>query len=220
MNKLSIISIFLLILLQGCSATGPLFEPENPPVENQSLLYIYRPNVEMLWMRTAVIYINDEKLVELPNQGYTSVKLSPGIYRVKQIWEPWPGDFKWLSVPIDVDLTLKAGKTHFLELRVVGYDIYKAEWSLKEVVQLTGQTRISSCKRQKTESEKSSSSFNNERIDDRLAIRISHPIRGLGRSAPLRCAPARLEFAVRPLSGAGPRHGNGIPSGYRRTLRA
>jgi hypothetical protein len=150
-TKLSIFLTMLFILLQGCAttgptATGPLFEPENPPIETQSLLYIYRPDIDMLGPRTATIYINEEKLIELPNGGYMSVRLSPGTYRVKQIWNPWPGDFEYLSEEKNINLTLEAGKTHFLELKVVQQG-YHASWSLWVVPPSAGQARISSCKR-------------------------------------------------------------------------
>ena len=157
MMKLSFFPTILFFLLQGCAATpvpGTLFEPENPPTEMQSLLYIYRPDVPALSPRTTTIYINDEKLAVLSNESYTLVKLSPGTYRIEQMWDLWPGDFEWLKEHKIIDLTLDAGKTQFLELKVVDESLFKASWSLWVVPPSAGLARISSLKRQETESEK------------------------------------------------------------------
>jgi hypothetical protein len=150
-NKLLLISI-LVSVLSGCAATGPQFKPEDPPTMNQSLLYIYRPEARDLQVRAAVFSINDQELIELKSGGYTSVKLPPGTYKVRQTWKPWPGDYKEVREPLDVYLNLSSGKTYFLEFRVRS-EFQRITWSLGAVDNETAASRIASCRRQQTVAE-------------------------------------------------------------------
>ena len=79
-----IIIILFCILLNGCSATGPVYQPADKPQGDMALVYFYRPS-NFIWGGTkASFYIDDKKILALSNNGYSFIYLQEGEYTLKQ----------------------------------------------------------------------------------------------------------------------------------------
>jgi hypothetical protein len=102
------LTIIFCLLIVGCSSTGPLFEQLPPPDKNKALLYIYRPDSLVMLARPASFEIDDEKIVELKNNGYTSLYIPEGKHTVKVLWEMQ--GFK----PIELNVNLIGGQQYFI----------------------------------------------------------------------------------------------------------
>ncbi|MBF0353044.1 MAG: DUF2846 domain-containing protein [SAR324 cluster bacterium] len=69
-------------ILNSCSATGPTFIDAKKS-DSFALIYIYRPNVFCGSARKPDISINDNKILELQNNGYTQIYVKPGDIHIK-----------------------------------------------------------------------------------------------------------------------------------------
>ena len=99
--------------ITGCAATlhkGEKYSPAPPPSSEQALVYFYRPHSPPLW-RNPMLYVNEIKIGDLYNQGYTYIYLAPGAYSIKTDWA-WDA-----GVPdLKGEQTFEAGKTYFVRL--------------------------------------------------------------------------------------------------------
>jgi hypothetical protein len=84
------------------SASGPSFQPVDPPEAGRALLYIYRPWKFGSSLAAPEVYINEEKVRLLNNGGYTVVVLDPGglmiSTRRNSTWAQGNGVAMWLIV--------------------------------------------------------------------------------------------------------------------------
>ncbi|WP_448556824.1 DUF2846 domain-containing protein [Thalassotalea montiporae] len=83
----NIIRIFLLTILIGCSASGPKFSPVNTN-KDDAVIYIYRVKNLASSFHSSDFYLDDKKVAELDNNGYSFVVVKPGIYKVRQVFPP------------------------------------------------------------------------------------------------------------------------------------
>jgi hypothetical protein len=104
----------ILIVLLGCSATGPKFKkPEN--FNNQySQLFIYRPSSGASAIRTSEFFINKKFAAKLNNNGYTLIAIEPGNYEISQKWVRWPGDPKRNLETLSNNIMVEPGKNYYL----------------------------------------------------------------------------------------------------------
>ena len=56
------------------------------------------------------------RVASLKNNGYTVIKLSPGTYEVRQIWDGWAGDDKALDKPTRTQVTLAPNSQTYVRL--------------------------------------------------------------------------------------------------------
>lgn len=71
--------LFLVILvISGCSATGPQFRPETSIENDYALVYLYRPSMLKGGGITPPVFIDNQELFDLPNNGYAVLKLTEG----------------------------------------------------------------------------------------------------------------------------------------------
>ena len=113
MNSLliRISAVLLLIVSTGCSVApkGPPFTEAAPPTSQQSLIYFYRPDSPP-FLRSPDIYINETKVVDMENQGYSYLYTAPGRYTIRSSWSAdiFIGD---KSITLDA----KGGQTYFVQ---------------------------------------------------------------------------------------------------------
>jgi hypothetical protein len=112
MKKLSIIS--LMILLVGCSATGPIFKPESTTNSSRATVYIYRPFQYFNAGGWPKIYINGKEKFSLKNNGYGVIRLKPGGYEVKA--EGSMLFTNWYPGPTSINLSVKAGNEYYIRV--------------------------------------------------------------------------------------------------------
>jgi hypothetical protein len=132
MNKIFAVT-FIVYVFVGCAATdsnvpvSPLlhrFEPVELSSPEYSLLYVYYPmtpvahNPGFNTSLSVNISVDDNRIIRLPNRGYTWIELIPGNYKIGAEW-PWtygvPG-----PDPITTKVSVEAGKTYYLRLRHSG----------------------------------------------------------------------------------------------------
>lgn len=78
MKKL--VFLFSVVLLVGCTATGPIFTPVNSVAADKALVYVYNPMRNMNGNEPNYLYINGSKVFMFKFKGYTYFNAVPGIY--------------------------------------------------------------------------------------------------------------------------------------------
>jgi len=100
------------LCVAACSATGPLYEAAAAPTNGQALVYIYRlPNTPFT-ARRASFWLDDVRVAELNQSGYTRFYAPEGSHTLSQRW-PWDvagGKTTYLGV------RWQAGKTYYYNL--------------------------------------------------------------------------------------------------------
>ena len=86
------------------------------PGENESVLVIYRNNIEMS-LREAEIQLDDQTVATVKNKSYTWMRTTPGKHVLKCIWDQPPAWEKRI-IPQSPPylLNLEPQKTYFLQL--------------------------------------------------------------------------------------------------------
>jgi len=103
----------LLVTLSGCMKTlhkGPAFIGSAPPDDDQALVYLFRIGSTPLWL-SAPIYIDGNKIVDMPNRGYMPLYLKPGKHTVSIKWDLFAA-----QKDVEKTFTFGAGKTHYVAL--------------------------------------------------------------------------------------------------------
>jgi len=75
------------ITLSSCGATGPYFTKLDQISNDKALVYLYRSDITQ-GSRNAVpsILFNKKPIVELKNNGYTPISVTPGTYTIETDW--------------------------------------------------------------------------------------------------------------------------------------
>ncbi len=137
-SKTNLPAIFAIMLFfTGCSATGPLFKDAKAPSDKCGLVYIYRPDSYVAVARKASFHINENKVINLSNKGYTAFYLPTGDYLLKQ---KWPSDMS--KKVIEIPFTLVASKTFYFRIKTsVGAN--SIIWNLSHPNVAKGRSEIS-----------------------------------------------------------------------------
>ena len=119
--KLQIFSSIIAILLSSCVSAPKqeryFHEDLIPmPTNEESILVVYRKLTQPLALKVRV-YLEEEKLLDVPNETFTWVNVKPGI---KKIRTKWPA-FTFIPEN-EIEIMFEAGNYYFVEL--VGSDIY------------------------------------------------------------------------------------------------
>ena len=71
------------LLSVGCSATGPIYtQPVLPSEGDLGVVEVYRPNAFMAWGIWYRVFIDDEKVVTLSNNGYSRIEVPAGPHKL------------------------------------------------------------------------------------------------------------------------------------------
>lgn len=129
----------LLLLLSGCSATGPVYEKIDTVPEGKALVYIYRPGK---FMGGGVVFDvhagsleDDTEIVELKSGGYFPYFAPPGELQL------WARTESTTSLTLD----LQPGDRRYVR-GTVGVGFLLGRPHLTEVDEQTGAEEIRECK--------------------------------------------------------------------------
>lgn len=106
--------LFIVVMLSGCSASGPIYKVyENGAIE-KAVVYIYRPWRLLDGAGWANIHINGTKEFALRNEGYGVVVLDPGSYDIRADGNMFLTN--WRSRPVTLTLLVEANKEYYVRL--------------------------------------------------------------------------------------------------------
>ncbi len=109
--KKIILSVLSIFLLASCAANGPVFKKE-AVADNDSMLYIYRPNNMVNCCVAPNVEINGINQGPLKNGGYLFFKLPAGKHKIK-IANKSAGFYE-----LSLELELKAGEEYYAKWSV------------------------------------------------------------------------------------------------------
>ncbi|WP_041324530.1 DUF2846 domain-containing protein [Saccharophagus degradans] len=104
-----VIVFIVLILLAGCSASGPVYKQHELQNSKNATLYIYRPSKAVNCCVAPLIYVDSEKLGPLKNGGYTVQELEPGAHVITV------GDGSHGFDASTVELNFESGEEYYLK---------------------------------------------------------------------------------------------------------
>ncbi|KJY83541.1 DUF2846 domain-containing protein [Pseudoalteromonas piscicida] len=114
MFKKIIILISTVLLLLGCSATGPKFTQLESLDTNKAKVYVYRPWAMLDGAAAPTVQVNGKDRFDLSNGGYEVITLSPGTHKltVKK------GAFmsNWRADEMNIEYKFEANKNYFVRL--------------------------------------------------------------------------------------------------------
>ncbi|MFC3153333.1 DUF2846 domain-containing protein [Litoribrevibacter euphylliae] len=120
--------VLLVLILQGC-AMGPIYK-DAPPVDNEkALIYLMRGDIHYGGGYATSFRINDSKVVELYDNGYSWIHLTPGTYKFSAGGER-------LSVKIE------PGETYYIELHQEVKSVSSGVISQKNILQSYDKQKI------------------------------------------------------------------------------
>lgn len=110
MNIKYLVLILIFSILTSCSATGPKFSSLIAPADGNAVIYLYRPSQFVGSMIVPPIYLNNQHIFDLPNNGYARLEIEPGEYIIESR--------KKISIVSSaqgkVTINVKAGSTHYM----------------------------------------------------------------------------------------------------------
>jgi len=112
MNKVKMLLLVVAaVLVQACSAPGPVFE-QRLMQDNSAVLYVYRAKRFKGGGVYPYIYVDGEMKAPLKNGGYLAFDLEPGRHKIEAIGRDW----KWDLPAKSVELVARAGKDYYIRL--------------------------------------------------------------------------------------------------------
>lgn len=135
-------------LIAGCAATGPAYVDAPLPKDNDTLVYIYRPDNWGWNMRDAYFYVNDINIADLSSNGYTWFHVPAGEYSLKQ---RWPADLTYLMKDIVIPVKWSSLRKYYYRLLLhsaYGYKTTEYQWEVVEVPEAQALEEIRKCKLQ------------------------------------------------------------------------
>lgn len=76
--------VLTVLLLGGCSASGPVFQPPAPPANSATAtLHVFRPDRFVAGGISYTLYIDGREFVSLPNNGFTRIDTDPGSHTIR-----------------------------------------------------------------------------------------------------------------------------------------
>ncbi|MEM8845416.1 MAG: DUF2846 domain-containing protein [Pseudomonadota bacterium] len=113
MHKLASI-FFILFILIGISNADSLYQKEDNVSENETTLYIYRPNLFFNVASSPSVFLDDQKLFDLRNNTYSVVHISPGEHTLL-VQRSMPRS-RWYAGPMTFTHSFKANETYYIRI--------------------------------------------------------------------------------------------------------
>jgi hypothetical protein len=107
----SIVTIFFMILVAGCTAPGPKFSGLEPVSQNLGQVYFYRMSNFVGSANAYEILIDDKKVASLKNAGYLKLDLAPGQHTI--IAKPSISTALSIGRPAYEQIVVEPGKRYF-----------------------------------------------------------------------------------------------------------
>ena len=110
--------VFIVCLLGGCVATGPLFTNAETIPPGKALVYIYRPHILALSAVTASFSVDEEPAANIRDSGYSPVFVTPGSHLIKHKWDVGILHESGLKdKPLRLMIDVTEGQTIYVRLR-------------------------------------------------------------------------------------------------------
>lgn len=122
------------ILLDGCSASGPIFKPIEPIPAEKGVVYIYRESSFVGGGVFGTVKANSAPVTSIKNGGYFPYIASPGKVHFEVSTE----------ATNEADVTVEAGKEKYLKT-TVGMGLFIGHLKFSEVSPEIGKQEISEC---------------------------------------------------------------------------
>lgn len=106
------LAVGALVVLAGCSATGPAFQEVAIAPRDKSTVYVYRPSSLVNSGNAPNLFVNDVDYGPLWNAGYIPLVLPPGEISLVLKGDQW----KWGLPPIGTKARIEAGKTYYFRM--------------------------------------------------------------------------------------------------------
>jgi hypothetical protein len=100
------------VLIAGCSATGPAFQEAGVAPKDKATVYVYRPNSLVNSGNAPNLFVNEVDHGPLWNAGYIPLSLPPGEISVVLKGDKW----KWGLPPISTKARIEAGKSYYFRM--------------------------------------------------------------------------------------------------------
>ena len=104
--------IATLVVLAGCSATGPAFQAVGVAPKDKATVYVYRPSSLVNSGNAPNLFVNEVDHGPLWNAGYIPLSLPPGEISVVLKGDRW----KWGLPPISTKATVEAGMSYYFRM--------------------------------------------------------------------------------------------------------
>jgi hypothetical protein len=105
------VAVLFVALAQACAHQGPKFTEAQPPRADEALVYFYRAKVAGPAALSPAFYLESQKVVDLPYQGYTQIYVKSGEYNTRVSWGVLTG-----QPSLDAKFNFAAGRTYFIRL--------------------------------------------------------------------------------------------------------
>jgi hypothetical protein len=158
-----LLTVVILIALgsTSCTTIGPAYTPHPEVQSDQSLVYIYRPQVHALSGMTAVFTLDEVPVAKLENNGYVALLTKPGAHKLRHSWKAGLlADTKLESQTIEATVTLAPGSTSYIQLSSVASSQYQSSgtsyvagtmhtnwrWGLRQVAETVAVEELKQCR--------------------------------------------------------------------------
>jgi hypothetical protein len=111
MSRVSLV-MGTLVLLAGCSATGPAFQEAGVAAMDKATVYVYRPSSLVNSGSAPNLFVNEVDHGPLWNAGYIPLSLPPGEISVVLKGEKW----KWGLPAISTKARIEGGKSYYFRM--------------------------------------------------------------------------------------------------------
>lgn len=114
-----ILAIICMLVLLGCSATGPIYTRPTSVSESNALLLLYRPAQMKGMVISPPVYIDDQEMFEIANGSYAELSLIPGkhVIETRKVGRLFSADAKGIA-----EITVEAGQTYYVRWSPVQSD--------------------------------------------------------------------------------------------------
>jgi hypothetical protein len=104
----------LFLLLIGCSATGPRYQPPAALSQHQATVYVYRPAFKFYGAVAPDVYLDGQKIFALQNNGHGVLVIAPGEHQIEVRYENSGMTNSSCFKPVTQTLSLSAGADYYV----------------------------------------------------------------------------------------------------------
>lgn len=134
-----ILALAALTILQGCGATGPKFREVVYPIENESVVYFYRPSEYVAGGLSPTVFDNGEPVSKLSNGGYF-------VHRVESGRHEFVTDSA-MNIDKPLSFEINPREIHFIRLDYKS-GVFTGTWMLNKIFEHQALEEIKECNAQ------------------------------------------------------------------------
>lgn len=144
MKNTVLLLIAIVFVVSACAKTTPEFLLHELTIDNEAIVYIYRPYSLSNIVISPDVYVAGEKKLEIKNNSYMAIQLAAGQYEFNlDLSQRYEGQHSVL-------MSLSPGKQYFLRIdtamKFQKNDLYKRRFDITGVSDETALSEIRECK--------------------------------------------------------------------------